>query len=83
MYSMYLSQAAFPYSFLGGSKALSLLEHVVCDVTLGVTCKIGVDWFCGSSNLDSKSVIDDRFIKHFPAGTFRCAHRAQNVMSVY
>ena len=61
-------QAAFPYDFLSGSNGLSLLEHFVCDITVGVVCKISVDWICGSSFSDSKAVIDDRFVKHFPAG---------------
>ncbi len=43
-------QAAFPYSFLDGSEALSEFESVVCTLTLGVVCKISVDWLCGSSD---------------------------------
>jgi hypothetical protein len=64
-----LLEATFPYDFLSGSRALSLLEHWVCDFTLGAICKLTVDFFCGVSNTDSKAIIDNRFVKHFPAGT--------------
>ena len=63
-------QDAFPYDFLSGSKALSAFEKFICDVTLGITCKISVDFICGTSDEDDKDVIDNRFVVHFPAGAY-------------
>lgn len=63
-----LLEKYFPYGFLDGSAGLSSLELLLCKITFGEVCKLGVDAICGVSSCDDKSALD-RLVAHFPAGT--------------
>ena len=67
-----LARGSFPYGFLADpfwDSGISYFEKVLCKVTLGAVCKLSVDLVCGTSELDSRTIIDDRFVSHFPSGT--------------
>ena len=58
----------FPYGILDGSVAEDAFEELVCKLTFGELCKIGVDTVCGCVPTDSKKQIE-RLVTHFPGGT--------------
>ena len=58
----------FPYGILDGSDAEDAFEGLICKLTFGELCKIGVDAVCGYSPADSRKQIE-RLVTHFPAGT--------------
>ena len=64
-------ESIYPYSFLGqgDNDGLSKVEQFFCKITFGVICKIAVDVFCGTSELDDPHTLSHAFTSKFPAGT--------------
>ncbi|CAE8649795.1 unnamed protein product, partial [Polarella glacialis] len=62
-----LASLFFPLGFLTPG-SWDTAAHILCKLTLGVVCKIGVDVVCGHGGLDPASNVEG-YSAHFPFGS--------------